>query len=117
MTDSNDKPTDISGWVVGRGDRIAALSDYFVAHADRFTPEALRKAAADVGFSAAEIDEAYGRATTLQRTYKLAQPLRSRARWVVLAAYVIVWLEGRPVRLGAGSTARARRGLSAVRRV
>lgn len=92
MTDSNDKPTDISGWVVGRGDRIAALSDYFVAHADRFTPEALRKAAIDAGFSAAEIDDAYDRATTRQRNDELAQPLRSRARWIVLAAYAIVWL-------------------------
>jgi hypothetical protein len=48
-----DKPTEASSWA-GPGDRIAALSDYFVTHAERYTPEALHEAARDAGFDADE---------------------------------------------------------------
>jgi uncharacterized membrane-anchored protein len=86
-----DKPIEASAWA-GPGQRIAALSDYFVAHAERFTPEALREAAAESGFATDEIDEAYRRAIERQRADESVRPIRQRARRIVLAAYGLVYL-------------------------
>lgn len=85
-----DKPTEASAWA-GPGDRINALGRYFVEHADRYTPDALRQAASEAGFSPDEIDEAYGRAATRQRDDQASRPIRRRARWIVLAAYGLVY--------------------------
>jgi hypothetical protein len=88
----SDEPTDVSSWIAGRGNRIEALGEYFFAHGDRFTPEALRRAAADAGFSPEEIEAAADRATARQRTDDVARPLRRQARWIVIGAYGIVWV-------------------------
>jgi len=85
------KPKDPATWIGETNDRVASLSDYFLAGAERYTPAALRQAASEAGFSAAEIDDAYARATSRQRDEELARPLRRRARWVVLAAYGLVY--------------------------
>ena len=93
MTESPEerKPKDPATWIGATSDRVASLSEYFLAGAERYTPEALRQAASHSGFSQAEIEEAYGRATKRQRDEELARPLRRRARWVVLAAYGLVY--------------------------
>jgi len=85
------KPKDPATWIGETNDRVASLSEYFLAGAERYTPAALRQAASEAGFSAAEIDDAYARATSRQRDEELARPLRRRARWVVLAAYGLVY--------------------------
>ena len=68
-------------------DRVASLTEYFLAGAERYTPEALRQAASEAGYSPAEIDEA----TRRQRDEELAAPIRRSARWIVLAAYGLVY--------------------------
>ena len=85
------KPKDPATWIGPTNDRVASLSEYFLAGAERYTPEALRGAASEAGFSGAEIEEAYGRATKRQRDEELARPLRRRARAIVLAAYGLVY--------------------------
>ena len=70
---------------------MASLSEYFLAGAERYTPEALRQAASESGFSPDEIDEAYGRATKRQRDEEMSGRIRRRARWIVLAAYGLVY--------------------------
>lgn len=67
------------------------MTEYFLAGAERYTPEALQKAASESGFSPDEIDEAYGRATRRQRDEEVAAPIRRRARTIVLAAYGLVY--------------------------
>jgi hypothetical protein len=86
------KPKDPATWIGETRDRVESLSEYFQAGAERYTPEALRQAASEAGYSPAEIDEAYGRATTRQRDEELSRPLRRRARWIVLAAYGLVYV-------------------------
>ena len=85
------KPKDPATWIGATSDRVGSLSEYFLAGAERYTPEALRQAASEAGYSPAEIDEAYGRATKRQRDEELSRPLRRRARWIVLAAYGLVY--------------------------
>jgi hypothetical protein len=84
------QPTDPSTWIGKTKDRIAALSEYFEAGAERYTPDALRHAASESGFSPDEIEQAYNRATERQRAEELARPIRRRARWIVVAAYGLV---------------------------
>jgi hypothetical protein len=85
------KPKDPAIWIGTTSDRVASLSDYFIAGAERYTPEALRQAASEAGFTPQEIDEAYGRATERQRDEAVAGPIRHRARRIVLAAYGLVY--------------------------
>ncbi len=85
------KPRDPATWMGATNDRVASLSEYFLAGADRYTPEALRQAASEAGFTPQEIDEAYGRATKRQRDEAVAGPIRNRARRIVLAAYGLVY--------------------------
>jgi hypothetical protein len=85
-----DKPTEAAAWA-GPGDRVAALSDYFVAHTDRYTPDALRQAASEAGFGPDEIEEAFGRSAAVRRDLESLMPVRRRARWIVLAAYGLVY--------------------------
>jgi hypothetical protein len=85
------KPKDPSTWIGKTSDRVAALSDYFLAGANRYTPEALRQAATESGFSPAEIDAAYARAIERQRDEQVAGPIRRRARRIVLASYGLVY--------------------------
>lgn len=84
-------PKDPATWIGETSDRVASLSEYFLAGAERYTPEALRQAASESGYSPAEIDEAYGRATRRQRDEEVAAPIRSRARTIVLVAYGLVY--------------------------
>jgi len=86
------KPTDPSTWIGKTTDRIASLSEYFAAGADRYTPEALRRAASESGFSPDEIEQAYARADERRRADDLARPVRQRARRIVLAAYGLVYV-------------------------
>lgn len=85
------KPRDPATWMGATRDRVASLSDYFLAGADQYTPDALRQAASEAGFEPAEIDEAYGRATKRQRDEEVAGPIRRRARRIVLLAYALVY--------------------------
>jgi len=85
------KPKDPATWIGATSDRVASLSEYFQAGAERYTPEALRQAASEAGFSQGEIDEAYGRTTKRQRDEELSRPLRTRAQWIVLAAFGLVY--------------------------
>jgi hypothetical protein len=85
------KPKDPLSWIGATSDRVASLSEYFLAGAERYTPEALRQAASEAGYSPAEIDEAYGRATARQRDEEIAGPIRRRARRIVLTAYGLVY--------------------------
>lgn len=85
------KPKDPSTWMGETRDRVASLSEYFLAGADRYTPEALRQAAAGSGFSPEEIDAAYSRAIDRQRDEEVAGPIRNRARRTVLVAYGLVY--------------------------
>lgn len=93
MTGSSEerKPKDPSIWMGATSDRVASLTDYFLAGTERYTPEALRQAASDAGFSPDEIDQAYGRAIARQRDEEIAGPIRRRARRIVLAAYGLVY--------------------------
>lgn len=84
------KPKDPSTWIGKTSDRVASLSDYFLAGADRWTPEALRQAAGDAGFSPEEIDAAHGLAARRRRDEELNGPIRWRANRIVLAAYGLV---------------------------
>lgn len=86
------EPTDPSIWIGRTNDRTASLSEYFAAGADGYTPEALRRAAAESGFSPTEIEEAYARAAERRRAAEIARPIRARARWIVLAAYGLTYL-------------------------
>jgi hypothetical protein len=85
------KPKDPAIWIGATRDRVASLSEYFLAGAERYTPEALRHAASEAGFTPQEIDQAYGRATERQRDEAVAGPIRLRARRIVLAAYGLVY--------------------------
>lgn len=85
------KPKDPAIWMGDTSDRVMSLSDYFLAGAERYTPEALRLAASDAGFSPEEIDQAYRRASERQRDEEIAGPIRRRARRIVLAAYGLVY--------------------------
>ena len=84
------KPKDPSTWMGATSDRVGSLSDYFLAGADRYTPEALRAAASEAGFTPMEIEEAYGRAVTRQRDEEVAGPIRQRARLIVRIASGLV---------------------------
>jgi hypothetical protein len=85
------KPKDPSIWIGATNDRVASLSDYFLAGAERYTPEALIQAAMESGFSSEEIEEAHGRAIERQRDEERAGPIRRRGRRIVLAAYGLVY--------------------------
>ena len=85
------KPKDPTVWMGATRDRVRSLSEYFLAGAERYTSDALRHAASEAGFTAQEIEEAYGRATERQRDEQVAGPIRSRARRIVLVSYGLVY--------------------------
>jgi hypothetical protein len=66
---------------------VESLSRYLEVNRDRFTEEALARAARDAGYS----DEAIDQARTQVRARAAAAPARARAKWVVLAAYLITY--------------------------
>jgi hypothetical protein len=84
---SNEKPSDL-GLVQAKGDRVDALARYLGSHAGQFTPEALRQAAIDAGYTPDEIEQAADRA----RRAAAIRPIRARAQWIVLGAYALVWV-------------------------
>ena len=57
-----------------------------------FTADALRQAAAEADFTPEEIDRATELMAARQRADEQVLPLRRQARWIVIGAYVIVWL-------------------------
>jgi putative effector of murein hydrolase LrgA (UPF0299 family) len=69
------------------GQPVESLSRYLEVNRDRFTDEALARAARDAGYSDAAIDQA--RVGVQARS--AAAPVRARARWAVLAAYFITY--------------------------
>lgn len=91
MTDpsSKEQPMDIPLWP--GADRIVTLALYFSEHLDEYTPDALRQAATQSGFSPDEIEAAYAQAVERNRKDAQTRPLRTRARWIVLAAYGLVY--------------------------
>ena len=93
MTESPEerKPKDPTTWIGPTNDRVASLSEYFVAGAERYTPEALQRAASESGFTPDEIDEAYRRVLDRQRDEEMARPVRRRSYWIVLAVYGLVY--------------------------
>jgi hypothetical protein len=76
------------GWTALPEAHGAALDAYLAQHGERFTPAALREAAIAAGYTADEVDAAMAR----QRDRHALQPIRTRARVIVLAAYGLVWL-------------------------
>ena len=84
-------PTGSPGWAGATEDRVDRLSAYFVEQGDRYTVEALRTAAADAGFTPEEIEAAAALVATRRQNAEAARPLRTRARWIVLVAYGLVY--------------------------
>lgn len=82
-----DRPAD-PGWVAAPDERIRGLARYLADNAERFTPEALRQAAMEAGYTPDEIEGASARV----RAAAVVGPIRTRARWIVLGAYAVVWL-------------------------
>lgn len=76
------------GWVASPDSRIPQLARYLATNRDEFTPEALRQAAVDAGYTPPEIEAA----TQMVRDQAAIRPIRGRARWIVVAAYVAVWV-------------------------
>jgi hypothetical protein len=83
----NNKPVG-PAWAETPGDRVNTLAGYMARHAGQFTPEALRQAALDAGYTPVEIEQASARATAAAAV----APIRSRARWIVFGAYALVWV-------------------------
>lgn len=81
-------PTQWSGVVE---DRVERLSAWLAEHSETYTPEALRTAAEDGGFTGDEIDAAVESAERRRDNLRAAGPLRTRARVIVLGAYVLVY--------------------------
>jgi hypothetical protein len=69
-------------------DRVNTLARYLASHAERFTPEALRQAALEAGYTPEEIAQASDRADRAAAV----RPIRARAQWIVLGAYALVWV-------------------------
>ena len=83
------KPKDPATWIGKTSDRVGSLSEYFLAGSARYTPEALRQAASEAGFTPQEIDEAERRAIRRQHDEEAAAPVRRRALWIIVAAYAV----------------------------
>jgi hypothetical protein len=89
MTGSSDAGSEPPvGWSDSPDAHAATLDAYLKEHGEHFTPDALREAAIEAGYAAEEVDAAMSR----QRTRQALEPIRSRARIIVLAAYGLVWL-------------------------
>jgi hypothetical protein len=71
-------------------DRVRHLGGWVEQHRTTFTAAALEKAAIDAGYTREEFGEALAEAAAGEAAKNL-KPLRSRARFVVLAGYAIVW--------------------------
>ena len=69
--------------------RIGILTDHFARNRERYTPEALRAAALDAGYTAEEADQALGLAASRREDELVVRPLRSRARLIAIAAYLL----------------------------
>jgi hypothetical protein len=72
-------------------DRVVALAAYFEQHRGAFTPEALRSAAEATGYTPAEIEAALDR-TAGQASRQAIGQVRSRARFIVLGTYGLVYV-------------------------
>jgi hypothetical protein len=68
------------------------LIGYLWSHRDRFTEEALSRAASEAGFSADEIADAAGVVAERRRDELAARPVKARVRRTVLAIYGITFL-------------------------
>jgi hypothetical protein len=84
-------PARPEGWDAATEDRIERLTAYFVEHEGRYTLDALRAAAGDAGFTADEIEQAGQRTATRRQVAQAARPIRARARWIILGAYLLAY--------------------------
>jgi hypothetical protein len=82
---SDGRPT--VGWVAAPNQRIPQLATYLATNLGRFTVDALRESAREAGYTPEEIDTAL----RLANERLAIRPIRGRARWIVLAAYLAVW--------------------------
>ena len=69
------------------GRPVESLARYLEVNRDRFTDEALARAARNAGYSDAAIDQARARVSARVA----AAPARARATWAVLAAYLVTF--------------------------
>jgi hypothetical protein len=69
------------------GQPVESLARYLELNQDRFTDEALGRAARDAGYPDAEIDQARARV----RARAAAAPVRARATVAVLGAYLVTY--------------------------
>jgi hypothetical protein len=69
------------------GQPVESLARYLEGNRDRFTDEALARAARDAGYSDAAIDQAMARI----RARAAAAPVRTRAARAVLGAYLLTY--------------------------
>ncbi len=87
----SEPPARPAGWDAATEDRIDRLTAYFVEHEGGYTLDALRAAAGDAGFTADEIEQAGRRTATHREVAQASRPIRTRARWIVLGAYLIAY--------------------------
>ncbi len=77
----------------GRGDgwRGDTLESWWDRNGNAFTEDALRSAALAAGHDEAAVSAAIDGARRLADYREAVKPVRAKARWIVLAAYGVVW--------------------------
>lgn len=86
-----DRPSEAPRPASDPSDRLEVLAAYFERNEGRYTTEALRQRAVEA-YSADEIEGAIALAERHRRAVHAIGPTKTRARWIIVAAYVIVWL-------------------------
>jgi len=76
----------------GPTERVMLLTQHFVTHAQRFTPEALSRAALEAGYTPEDVQAALASADARLRAAEASAPARSRAQRAILAAYGITYV-------------------------
>jgi len=74
------------------GSRVEQLAVWMQALRSSYTDAALERSAIAGGFTADEFQQARVLADTRQRQQEAMGPVRSRASWIVLFAYGLVWV-------------------------
>lgn len=78
------------GWV--GASRVEQLATWIMANRSAYTDAALGRSAEAGGYSAEEIAAALELAAAREHERGAMQPIRSRAKWLILGAYGLVWL-------------------------
>lgn len=86
------RPGDSTGDAWAGLDRAAALARWMVEHQRAFTEVALERSARAAGYTDEEIADARTRADARISSEQTLRLVRSSARRVVIAAYVLVWV-------------------------